>query len=265
MRWLEYFSCGDLFVQADKWKESNSCFIVIVPKVLWWKSWTRFGSRQNNICFYFLISSFRSVNRSWVCIFLWALEQELQSFFWNSAGVNKKWLWSPLFQTIYATWRGISSDGTNIKHTFPLRKKSHSHGQVWILVNVAVDDGTKHKMWQTEGAPNPKGSLRRQAEALARILYWLIEMETSERRRCCYRKAPSGKCAKLHTVAASSKEITCHDHSIILCSRHICMGVVLRAQVVRGESHVQRNANHKKLFQCDTSKLLKGNKTETKC
>jgi len=31
------------------------------------------------------------------------------------------------------------------------------------------------------------------------------------------------------------------DHSIIACSRHVHMGVVLRAHPVRGESHIQRN------------------------
>jgi len=38
-------------------------------------------------------------------------------------------------------------------------------------------------------------------------------------------------------------EITCHDHSIITCSCHIYTGVVLRAHLVRGESHIQYNAN----------------------
>jgi len=38
-------------------------------------------------------------------------------------------------------------------------------------------------------------------------------------------------------------EIMRHDHSIIACSRHIYMGVVLRAHSVRGESHIQRSAN----------------------
>jgi len=38
-------------------------------------------------------------------------------------------------------------------------------------------------------------------------------------------------------------EITCHDHSILACSRHIYMGVILCAHPVRGESHIQRNAN----------------------
>jgi len=38
-------------------------------------------------------------------------------------------------------------------------------------------------------------------------------------------------------------EITCYDHSIIACSCHIYMGDVLCAHPVRGELHVQRNAN----------------------
>jgi len=41
----------------------------------------------------------------------------------------------------------------------------------------------------------------------------------------------------------ATTEITCHDHSIIACSRHIYLGVVLRAHPVRGELHIQRNAN----------------------
>jgi len=38
-------------------------------------------------------------------------------------------------------------------------------------------------------------------------------------------------------------EITCHDHSIIACLRHLYMGVVLCAHSVCGEPHIQRNAN----------------------
>jgi len=52
-------------------------------------------------------------------------------------------------------------------------------------------------------------------------------------------ESPRGKCAKLQTVAASNNR----DHSIIALSRHVYMGVVLRAHPVRGESHIQRNAN----------------------
>jgi len=33
------------------------------------------------------------------------------------------------------------------------------------------------------------------------------------------------------------------NHSIVACSRHIYLGIVLRAHPVRGESHVQRNVN----------------------
>jgi len=36
-------------------------------------------------------------------------------------------------------------------------------------------------------------------------------------------ESPSGKCAKVHTVAASSNEITRRDHSIIACSRRVYM------------------------------------------
>jgi len=38
-------------------------------------------------------------------------------------------------------------------------------------------------------------------------------------------------------------ESTRRDHSIIACSRHIHMGVILCAHPVRGEANIQRNAN----------------------
>ena len=54
-------------------------------------------------------------------------------------------------------------------------------------------------------------------------------------------ESPSGKCAKLHTVAASNNR----DHptrSLYYCfAPHIYIGVILRAHPVRGESHIQRN------------------------
>jgi len=37
-------------------------------------------------------------------------------------------------------------------------------------------------------------------------------------------------------------EITQRNHSIIACSCHVYMGVVLRAHPVRGESRIQRSA-----------------------
>jgi len=37
--------------------------------------------------------------------------------------------------------------------------------------------------------------------------------------------------------------ISNRDHSIIACSRHVYMGVVLRTHPFRGESHIQRNTN----------------------
>ena len=52
-------------------------------------------------------------------------------------------------------------------------------------------------------------------------------------------ESPSGKCTKLHTVTASNNR----DHSIISCSRRIYTGVILRAHPLRGESHIQRDAN----------------------
>ena len=83
----------------------------------------------------------------------------------------------------------------------------------------------------------------------------------------------SGKCAKLHTVAVSNNidhKITLvvtiskyyqlfarftsiirdhsprslhQDHYIIACLRQIYKGAILRAHPVRGESHIQCNAN----------------------
>jgi len=38
-------------------------------------------------------------------------------------------------------------------------------------------------------------------------------------------------------------EITCHDHSIIACSHHIYISVVLHTHPVCGGSHIQRNNN----------------------
>ena len=51
-------------------------------------------------------------------------------------------------------------------------------------------------------------------------------------------ESPSSKCEK-----HCGSEITCHDHSVIGCPRHIYMGVVLHAHPVHGESHNQRNVN----------------------
>ena len=38
-------------------------------------------------------------------------------------------------------------------------------------------------------------------------------------------------------------EFTCHDHSIIACSRHVYMGVVLCTNSVHGKPRIQRNAS----------------------
>jgi len=59
---------------------------------------------------------------------------------------------------------------------------------------------------------------------------------------CCDRKTPAAS-AQSFTLWRQAT-ITCHNHSIITCSHHIqYMGVILRAHPVRGESHIQRNAN----------------------
>ena len=58
-------------------------------------------------------------------------------------------------------------------------------------------------------------------------------------------ESPSGKFAKIHTVIASNNK----DHAPqslyywLFVPHTVYMGVVLRAHAVRGESHIQRNAN----------------------
>jgi len=59
----------------------------------------------------------------------------------------------------------------------------------------------------------------------------------------CDRKALVASAQSFTLWQQATTEITCHDHSIIACSRHIYFGVVLRAHPVRGELHIQRNAN----------------------
>jgi len=60
---------------------------------------------------------------------------------------------------------------------------------------------------------------------------------------CCDRKARAA-CEQSFTLwQQATIEITCHGHPVIACSCHIYMGVILRAHPIRGESHIQRNAN----------------------
>jgi len=54
---------------------------------------------------------------------------------------------------------------------------------------------------------------------------------------------PERQVRKASHCGSKQQEITCHDHAVIACSRHIYMGVMFRAHPVRGESHIQRNAN----------------------
>jgi len=60
---------------------------------------------------------------------------------------------------------------------------------------------------------------------------------------CCDRKDRAESAQSFTLWRQTTIEITCRDHCIIACSRHIYMGVILRAHPVRGESHIQRNAN----------------------
>ena len=61
---------------------------------------------------------------------------------------------------------------------------------------------------------------------------------------CCYDRTTRAASAQSFTLwQQATIEITRRDHSIIACLRHIYKGIILRAHPVRGESHIQRNAN----------------------
>jgi len=60
---------------------------------------------------------------------------------------------------------------------------------------------------------------------------------------CCDRKARAASALSFTVWQQATIEITRHDHSVIACSCHIYMGVILRAHPVCGESLIQRNAN----------------------
>jgi len=60
---------------------------------------------------------------------------------------------------------------------------------------------------------------------------------------CCDRKSRAVSAQSFTLWQQATIEITRRDHSIIACSRHIYMGVILRAHPACGESHIQRNAN----------------------
>ena len=71
--------------------------------------------------------------------------------------------------------------------------------------------------------------------------------------RCCDRKARAA-CAQSFTLwQQATIDITYHDHSLIACSRHIYMGVVLHAHPVRAESHIQRNASREVATESENS------------
>ena len=79
---------------------------------------------------------------------------------------------------------------------------------------------------------------RASTSKLCRLAVYKLETTIS------WKQSPSGKCAKLHTAAASNNRVHV-SKSLYYClfAPHIYMGVVFRAHPVRGESHIQRNAN----------------------
>jgi len=60
---------------------------------------------------------------------------------------------------------------------------------------------------------------------------------------CCDGKARAASAQSFTLWQQATIEITQRDHSVIACSRHLYMGVVLGAHPVRGELHIQRNAS----------------------
>ena len=65
---------------------------------------------------------------------------------------------------------------------------------------------------------------------------------TATRTWCCDWIALGASMQSFTLWQQATIEITCNDYSIVACSRHICVGVVLRTHTVCGESHIQRNA-----------------------
>jgi len=60
---------------------------------------------------------------------------------------------------------------------------------------------------------------------------------------CCDRKVRAA-CAQSFTLwQQATIEIIRRDHSIIACSFHIYMGIILRTHPIHGESHIQCNTN----------------------
>jgi len=61
---------------------------------------------------------------------------------------------------------------------------------------------------------------------------------------CCDRKSRAGSAQSFTLWQQATIEIMRRrDHSVIACSCHMCMGVVLRAHPVHGEPRIQRNTH----------------------
>ena len=66
--------------------------------------------------------------------------------------------------------------------------------------------------------------------------FWLhLEKSTTAHTLCCDRKARAACAQSFALWKQATIEITRRDHSIIACSRHVHIGVILRAHSVRGE------------------------------
>jgi len=81
--------------------------------------------------------------------------------------------------------------------------------------------------------------------------------KNGEGSRCCDQKARAATTQSVTLCEQATIEITRRDHSIIACSRHIYIGVALRSHSVRGESHIQRDANREVATEVYLNRLRK--------
>jgi len=71
----------------------------------------------------------------------------------------------------------------------------------------------------------------------------MIFTSWSQNHFCCDSKARAAGVQSFTLWQQATVGITRHNYSIIACSRHLYMGVILHARPVRGESHIQHNAS----------------------
>ena len=71
----------------------------------------------------------------------------------------------------------------------------------------------------------------------------VLEHKKHRAKFCCGGKSRAASAQSFTMWQQVIIEIMRSNHSVIACSRHVYMGVILRAHPGRGESHVQRNTN----------------------